>query len=165
VPAPGARTRVVTVPGAPGETCILLVNAKADEQSPLARRCTYGVVWAASASLNREGNALAIAVQPVEGWRELWVFRKTAKGWFVRVLPPASTPPGVGYAEFAGWVPGGAHMLVARESAAEGRYRRNFEVRRIDTLGVVREAGAPSMLNAFQRWQDPAWKRTTLSMR
>jgi hypothetical protein len=23
----------------------------------------------------------------------------------------------------------------------------------------------PSMLGAFQRWQDPEWKRTTLSLR
>ena len=94
----------------------------------------------------------------------MWLFRKTGGEWSVRVLPPAATVPEVGYAEFAGWVPGGTQMLVAREAVGEGKVRRNFELLRLDTLLPLRQASDPSGLGAFQRWQDPAWKRQTLSL-
>ena len=163
-----AKARAVTIAteaGQPGETCIALTDARHDVKNPLVRRCTYGIVWENSASLNREGNALALAVQQTGTWRELWVFRKSADGWMISVLPPAATNPGVGYAEFAGWVPGGTQMLVAREAAGEGKYKRNFELLRLDTLTAVRQSGDADALGAFQRWQDPAWKRNTLSLR
>jgi hypothetical protein len=161
---PTGKVRVDVSPGAPGETCVALVDARA-ETVPLARRCTYAQVWPASATLNREGTALALAVQPLPAWRELWVFRRTPAGWLVEVLPPAPSGPDIGYAEFAGWVPGGRQMLVAREARVEGRWRRSFEVVRLDDLGVERQAGDPAILGAFQRWQDPAWKRETISLR
>jgi len=155
-----------TQPGQPGETCVLLVDpAKGDLKSPLARRCTYGLVWANSATFNREATALALAVQPMGTWRELWVFRKAAGGWSIDVLPPATTTPEVGYAEFAGWVPGGTQMLAAREARGEGKLKRSFELIHLDTLATDREVGEPGMLSSFQRWQDPAWKRQTLSLR
>jgi len=62
-------------------------------------------------------------------------------------------------------VPGGTQVLVAREARGEGRYRRNFELVRLDTLATVRQAGDPGLLGAFQRWQDPSWRRQTLSLR
>ena len=167
VTAPG-RPSLVTEPGAPGETCVLLVDARHGAQAPLLRRCTYGVVWAASASLNREGTAMALAVQPLEGWRELWVLRKTAEGWVADVLPPAATAPETGVAEWAGWVPGGQQMLVAREARearGQGRYRRSFEVVRLEGLATERVTGDVAALPLFQRWQDPVWKRQTLSLR
>jgi hypothetical protein len=157
-----------TVAGQPGETCVLLLDAgKPDEKNPLARRCTYGLVWTASASLSREGNAMTLAVQTLAAWRELWLFRKGAGGWSIDVLPPASSNPDVGYAEFAGWVPGGTQMLVAREARdpAEGKLKRAFEVIRLDTLATDREVAEPGMLSTFQRWQDASWKRMTLSLR
>ena len=86
-PAAGARPTLLTEPGAAGETCVLLVDAQHGAKAPLLRRCTYGLVWAASASTNREGTAVALAVQPLEGWRELWVLRKTEGGWLADVLP------------------------------------------------------------------------------
>jgi hypothetical protein len=165
-PAPSeTRPGILTVPLVTGETCVLLVDAKHGEKNPLTKRCTFGMVWQGSASVNREGTAVALSVQPTDSWLEMWVFHKTNAGWSVRVLPPAAIHPEVGYAEFAGWVPGGSQILVAREAQGEGRYRRNFEIVRLDTLATVRQAGDPSMLGAFQRWQDPAWKRNTVSVR
>jgi hypothetical protein len=136
----GNRPSIVTVAGQPGETCVLLVDANRDEKNPLARRCTYSIVWAGSASLNREGNALALAVQPLEAWRELWLFRKDERGgnWNISVLPPATTNPDLGYAEFAGWVPGGKQVLVAREARGEGKYKKSFEVLKLASLTAER---------------------------
>jgi hypothetical protein len=158
------RPRIVTVAGSSGETCVLLVDARNDTRRPLARRCTYGVVWTASASVNREGSAAALAVQPTAAWRELWIFRKAPNGWTVRVLPPAATAPHIGYAEFAGWAPAD-RMLVAREARGDGRYRRSFEVVRLDTLATVSHGTEPSGLREFQRWQDASWKSGTVSLR
>jgi hypothetical protein len=156
IPAPAKPVHIATVPGEPGETCVLLANA---------RRCTYAIVWTASATMNREGNALALAVQPADAWRELWVFRKVGARWTIRILPPAETLPDVGYAEFAGWVPGGAEMLVAREAVGGGKPTRRFEVVRLDTLAAARRAGEPKMLGAFRRWKDASWEQHTLSTR
>lgn len=165
LPTAGTRPALLTEPGASGETCVLLVDAQHPPAAPLLRRCTYGVVWTASATTNREGTAVALAVQPMEGWRELWVLRKTPAGWIADVLPPAAAMPETGVAEWAGWVPGGQLMLVARESRGQGRYRKSFEVVRLDGLSTERVTGDVSALPLFQRWQDPAWTRQTLSLR
>jgi hypothetical protein len=163
----GNRPSIVTVAGQPGETCVLLVDANRDEKNPLARRCTYSIVWAGSASLNREGNALALAVQPLEAWRELWLFRKDERGgnWNISVLPPATTNPDLGYAEFAGWVPGGKQVLVAREARGEGKYKKSFQVLKLASLTAERQASEASMLGAFNRWQDAGWKGGSVSVR
>jgi len=116
-------------------------------------------------TLARDGNALAVAVQHTEAWREMWIFRKSGAEWSVRVLPPASTAPGVGYAEFAGWAPGGKQVLIAREASGEGKYRRTFELVRLDTLATIGQAADPELLPAFKRWQDPAWKQASVSLR
>ncbi len=81
------------------------------------------------------------------------------------VLPPAAASPEAGYAEFAGWVPGGNQMLVAREARGDGKYRRSFEVVRIDTLASERQSGNPALLRPFQCWQDAQWRRDSVSMR
>lgn len=157
------RLQLRLLPGEPGQTCLLLQAPGAKEG--LLRHCSWGLVMPASARINREGNAIALAVQPADGWRELWLLRKTAQGWRLAVLPPAAAGPGLGYAEFAGWVPGGQQVLVAREARAEGRYRRGFELMDLDTLEVRRQAGEASLLGPFQRWQDPEWKAASLSTR
>ena len=79
--APAATgLRVATQPGQPGETCVLLLDAKHDANHPLARHCTFGTVWTASARANAASTALTLAVQPLAAWRELWMFRATARG-------------------------------------------------------------------------------------
>jgi hypothetical protein len=164
-PAPASTLAVSTRVLEDGQTCVTLRDARQAAAPALAERCTWGVVWAASANANREGNALALAVQPTEGWRELWLFRKDGAGFSVAVLPPSAAVPGLGYAEFAGWVPGGQQMLVAREAIAEGRTLRRFEILKIDTLTAERQAFEPDALGAFKRWPDVAWKRDSLALR
>jgi len=156
---------VVTTAGQPGETCIHLVDARHDVKNPLLTRCTYGVVWTASASVNREGTALALAVQPLDTWREMWVFRKAGDAWSLDIVPPGLDTPNLGYIEFAGWVPGNTQMLAAREVRVEGRYKQSFEILRMTTLEVERSADKPGNLSLFYRWQDPLWKGQTVSVR
>lgn len=163
-----AKLTLATEAGQAGETCVALYENKADGKpgkEAVAKRCTYGIVWAASASAHPDGQALALAVQPLDAWRELWVFRKSAGKWSIDVLPPASNDPELGYVEFAGWVRGAPQLLLARETRIAGRLRRNFEVARMDTLTAEKQAGDPGALAAFNRWQDAAWKRQSVILR
>jgi hypothetical protein len=96
------------------------------------------------------------------------MFRATPAGWTVQVLPPSTEAGGVGYVEFAGWVPGSSDVLAAREvrdPARGNRLARTYEVLDGQTLATLRAADAPGSLKSFYRWQDPAWKRVTVSLR
>ena len=167
-----APLAILTEPGQPGETCVALIDvrpaaaaSKTSAKTPLARRCTYGTVWPASASVQPAGRAVTLAVQTLAAWRELWVFRRQGDAWTIDVLPPAPSNPELGYIEFAGWVPGGDKLLTVREAHVEGRVRRSFEVTNLDTLGVDKQASSPALLVLFTKWQDPAWKRASVSLR
>jgi hypothetical protein len=183
----------------PGQTCVQLFAAEGSaaargaaaartrDAGPvlLAERCTFGTVWTPSLAVRPAGDALTLAVQPLEGWTELWVFRAgsgTAGGeraepaersegtatlpWRIDVLPPAAAAPGLGYVEFAGWVPGAEpRLLVARESRTDGRFNRRFEVLSLDTLDAVKQASAPTLLAAFGQWGDVQWRRHTVALR
>lgn len=157
--------RVETSAGDPGQTCIALVDAQHDAAHALARRCTYGLVWTASAASNAAGSVLALAVQPLDSWRELWIFQQGSDGWRIDVLPPNLDSPELGYIEFAGWVPGKAQMLAARETRVDGRFRRSFEVIDLATLAVDKQVDNPSSLSVFYRSQDAAWKRQSVAIR
>ena len=159
------KVAVTTALGESGQTCVALTAAKPVNAKPNTVRCTYGIVWAQSASVNAAGTVVTLAVQPLDAWRELWVFKLGAEGWTVNVLPPASSAPDLGYVEFAGWVPGGTYFLAARETRVDGRMRKSFELVRLDTLITEKKAEEPSSLSTFYRWQDAAWKKQTVSLR
>ncbi len=163
--AVAAKVVVTTLPGESGQTCVALTIAKHANAKPVSVRCTYGIVWTQSASVNAAGTVVALAVQPLNAWRELWVFKLGAEGWTVDVLPPALSSPDLGYVEFAGWVPGGTHFLAARETRVDGRMRKSFELVRLDTLITEKKAEEPSSLSTFYRWQDAAWIKQTVSLR
>lgn len=163
MPARPGSLSITTHAGQPGETCIELVDAK--QKAPLFERCTWGIVYPASASANAQHTAVALAVQTSESWRELWLLRKDTDGWHVDVVPPTSEGPGIGYIEFAGWIPGSQQILATREVRAEGSYKRSFEILSLDSLQVTRWSDRFQSLAAFYKWQDPAWKRVTVSLR
>jgi hypothetical protein len=158
---------VTTRAGQPGETCVQLVEAKPNvkNSAPLFERCTWGIVYPASAAPNPQHTALALGVQTLDTWRELWLFRKGEDGWFVEVIPPSANGPDIGYIDFAGWVPGGKQMLTAREVRVDGRYKKSFELMNLESLQVERWADKPDSLTPFYRWQDPGWKRMSLALR
>jgi hypothetical protein len=217
--ASAAGLRLVAAPGhEPGQTCVQLlaaevppsaataragnvanvaINAGArsaagtapDGPRLLAERCTFGTVWTPSLAVRPAGDALVLAVQPLEGWTELWLFRAEAAvaradaatesamagtetaprertPWRIDVLPPAASAPGLGYVEFAGWAPGPQpRLLVARESRIEGRFHRRFEVLALDTLDTVKQASSPQLLVAFGQFSDAQWRRRTVALR
>ena len=160
--AKAAPLTIQTTAGEPGQTCVELMSGKI---STKLKKCTYGIVWPQSLSISPNGQVATLAVQTVSTWRELWVMRSGSDGWVLDVLPPSSTGPDLGVLEFAGWVPGGEKMLVARDTLEKGRIRTSFEVLKIDTLTVEQRASTPSLLIAFTKWQDPTWKANTLSVR
>jgi hypothetical protein len=150
--------------GEPGQTCLALADRRRPSAAPLARRCTYGIVWMASSQSIGEAQALVVAVQPLESWRELWVFHPSGGNWTVDVLSPGLDDPEEGYVEFAGYAPRTKRLLVVREVKSRGHFRRRFEERRLETLALVRQAGNPELLPDFSRWQDLAWWRGTFAL-
>ncbi len=164
------RPGIALTAGQPGETCVHIVDEQHSVKEPLFTRCTYSVVWPASLSVSRDGKAMALAVQPLDSWRELWVFRQGESGngnggWQLDVQPPSTGNPELGYVEFAGWVPGNKQLLAAREIAEEGRYKKRFELWSQNTLSVEKWADKASNLSLFYRWQDPLWKGGTVALR
>ncbi len=162
-PQPGPLLLTAT-PGDPGQTCIALEDAHHPRAAAIIRRCTFGIVRMASIQVIPQGPALVLAVQPLEGWRELWVFHEKAGIWAIDVLPPGLDSPEEGYVDFAGYVPGTRRLLIAREVKDGGRFRRSFEELRLDDLALVRQASRPELLRDFGRWQDVAWRRDTLAL-
>jgi hypothetical protein len=162
-PQPGPLT-LSAAPGSPGQTCIALEDAHRPHAAPIIRRCTYGIVRMASIQAIPQTQALVLAVQPLESWRELWLFHERAGSWTIDVLSPGLDNPEEGYVDFAGYAPGTRRLLIAREVKDHGRFRRSFEELRLDDLALVRQASTPELLRDFGRWQDAAWRRDTLAL-
>jgi hypothetical protein len=161
-----ARLAIALARGEQGQTCIRLLGPK--ENTRLAERCTYGVVWPASVRTSPDGRQLAVAVQHLSGWVEQWVFHRTAAGaggWQLARLAPAATEPELGYVEVAGWTPDGKRLLVVREALVEGKLRRRFQILSASSLSVERESRAARGLRRFRRWCSAGWKRDTLALR
>jgi hypothetical protein len=166
-PGPPARETGLALsaaPGSPGQTCVALEDAHRPRAAAIIRRCTYGMVRMASVRAIPQGPALVLAVQPLESWRELWVFHEKAGIWTIDVLSPGLDNPEEGYVDFAGYVPVTRRLLIAREVKDRGRFRRSFEELRLDDLALVRQASSPELLRDFGRWQDVAWRRDTLAL-
>jgi hypothetical protein len=153
---------VDTTPGEPGQTCVSLHDARRPNSTVLVRRCTYGIVWMASVRAITPASALVLAVQPLDGWRELWVFRAQAGTWIVDVISPGAEDPALGYVEFAGFAPNSRRLLIARAVREHGRVQRRFEELRLEDLVLQRQAATPDALPDFGRWQDAAWRRDSL---
>jgi hypothetical protein len=150
--------------GAPGQTCVLLQETLGPHPGPRAQRCTYGIVWMSSARSVANSTLLVLAVQPLESWRELWVFREREDGWGVEVISPGVDEPEEGYVEYAGYAPLTHRLLIAREVKAAGRFHRRFEELRAADFALVKGANSPDSLSDFGHWQDTAWRRDTLSL-
>jgi hypothetical protein len=148
--------------GDPGQTCVSVQDARHRPDIVLVRRCTYGIVWLASAHAIAPASALVLAVQPLDGWRELWVFHERSGAWAVDVLSPGTENPELGYVDFAGFAPNSRRLLIAREVQEHGRVQRRFEELRLDDLALERQASTPDLLRDFGRWQDVTWRRDTL---
>ena len=151
--------------GEPGQTCLVLTQQVGARAAQVARRCTYGIPWMNSVRVIPAAHALVLAVQPLESWLELWVFRERAGAWAVDVISPGVDEPQEGYAEFAGYVPRSRRLLIVRETGKHGRFQRRFEELRLADLTPVQEARVPELLPDFGRWQDAPWRRDTLSLR
>jgi Bacterial SH3 domain len=165
LPAPQSGRIVLTASGgAPGQTCVVLQETQGAHAGPHARRCTYGIVWMGSVQSIAEGRMLVVAVQPLESWRELWVFREREDGWGIDVLSPGSDEPEEGYVEFAGYAPRTRRLLIAREVKTPAGFRRRFEELRTADLALVKAASSPELLSDFGHWQDTIWRRDTLSL-
>jgi hypothetical protein len=162
-PQPGPLT-LIAMPGDPGQTCVALENAHRPHATAIIRRCTYGIVRMASIQAIAQDQALVLAVQPLEGWRELWVFHERSGSWTIDVLSPGLENPEEGYVDFAGYAPGTRRLLIAREVKDRGRFRRSFEEVRLDDLALVRQASSPELLRDFGRWQDAAWRRDSVAL-
>ena len=156
---------LTTTPGETGQTCVALQDTRRPKSAPLAQRCTYGIPWMASVKTIPSGPAMVLSVQPLESWLELWVFHEVAGNWTLDVISPGAEEPEQGYVEYAGFAPGTRRLLIVREVKEQrGRYRRRFELVRLDDLAQVRFASTPDLLRDFGSWQDVAWKRDTLSL-
>jgi hypothetical protein len=165
----GAATKsaptLVATPGGDGDLCVnLAVGGKAVAAAPM--RCSHGQVWTASFRVAPDGKAAALAVQPLPGWLELWMFRKGSDGvWSVEVLAPSTEGPDLGYVELAGWSPDSSRALLVRESRTGGVTHRTFQVVKMDTLAVEQESGRLAGLQRVKKWATAEWRARAVALR
>lgn len=149
--------RLALTPGEPGETCVAL-----DGSSP---HCTHGQVWASSFRVAPDHAAAVLAIEPLPGWLELWLFRRAAGTWTLDVLAPATDGPDLGYVELAGWSGDAARAVVVREAREGGAIRRIYQVIKLDSLAVEHQSARLADLGPGRAWLLPEWRGRTLALR
>jgi hypothetical protein len=158
-PAPltKADPRLALSTGEPGETCLVV------DRSP--RRCTHGQVWASSFRVAPDHASAVVAVEPLPGWLELWLYHRAADGWHVDVLAPTTEGVDLGYVELAGWSRDGARAVIVREARSDGAVHRTFQTLDVATLAVGKQTSNLSALGAAKAWVTPEWRGRTLALR
>jgi len=166
VPVRKADPKLVLTPGEPGETCIA-VNASLP-------RCTHGQVWASSFRVAPDHASAVLAIEPLPGWLELWLFRRDPDGpdghgghagWTVDILAPATEGPDLGYVELAGWSGDGSRAVIVREAREGGAIHRTWQVLRLDTAVVEKQTSRLADLGVSRSWIAPEWRGRTLALR
>ncbi len=161
--APVSKLELAMDPGGPGETCVRIVPAKGDASAP---KCTHGQVWPASLRASSDRKAAVIAVEPLPGWLELWMFRRGEDGgWMIDVIPPNTDGPDRGYVELAGWSPDGTRALLVRESRARDAITKSYETLVLGTLAVEKQSSTLKGLGAAKKWAAAEWRARTLALR
>jgi hypothetical protein len=144
-------------PGEPGETCITV------ETSP--KQCTHGQVWPSSFRVAPDHSAAVLAIQPLPGWLELWMFRRVPGGWAVDVLAPSTEGIDLGYVELAGWSTDSAHAVVVREARSNGAVHRIYQTIKLDALAIDKQTSRLADLGPARAWVTPEWRGRTLALR
>lgn len=156
-PARKADPQLALATGEPGETCITV------ETSP--RRCTHGQVWANSFRIAPDHATAVLAIEPLPGWLELWMFRRAPGGWIVDVLAPATEGPDLGYVELAGWSNDGARAVIVREARTGGEIHRTWQILKLDSLAIDKQTSRLADLGPARGWITPEWRGRTLALR
>jgi hypothetical protein len=149
--------RLAVTPGEPGETCVALDDSPA--------HCTHGQVWASSLRVAPDHAAAVLAIEPLPGWLELWLFRRAAGSWTLDVLAPATEGPDLGYVELAGWSGDSARAVIVREAREAGAIRRTYQVIKLDSLAVEHQSARLADLGPGRAWLLPEWRGRTLALR
>ena len=126
--------------GEPGQTCIEIVAGEAqapekpassESRGPAFSRGSYGQVWPASLTVSPDGRMMALAVQPLENWRKMWVFRLGKEGWQADALPPSLDEPELDTSNSPAGFP------VTRSSSSHARSSRKAAARRASNCGTA----------------------------
>jgi hypothetical protein len=143
--------------GEPGETCLSVATS--------ARTCTHGQVWTNSFRVAPDHASAVVAVEPLPGWLELWMFRRGAGGWTVDVLAPTTEGVDLGYVELAGWSGDGQHAVIVREARSDGTVRRTFQDLTLASLAIDKQTATLAGLGPARAWVTREWRGRTLALR
>jgi hypothetical protein len=113
-----------------------------------------------------------LAIEPMPGWLELWMFRRAPPGdagapggWITDILAPATEGPDLGYVELAGWSGDGSRAVIVREAREGGAVHRTWQVIRPGTGAVEKQTSRLADLGAPRSWIAPEWRGRTLALR